>query len=146
VLGKLLADPCQFALDSLPLAVAQVRIELGLQGDETILQPSLAVDDAGHRSEHTSLGSAGFHLELGRGGAVEDGDEALRRDGAVRVLAQISDLIPVDVARQPYPEPAPTANVRWAEKPVGLGLDQVFLCSRWGRAPQMGEMVVVVPG
>src|SRR5262249_52797149 len=51
---------------------------------------------------------------------IELRDEALRGDGAVRVLAEIRDLVPVDVAVEAHSDPPTVADVGRAEEPLRL--------------------------
>ena len=63
---------------------------------------------------------------------------------AVGVREQLTHLVPGDVTVEPDADPASMADVRRAEVPVG-GRDEGFLRARFGRAPQVRELVVVVP-
>src|SRR5690606_2255143 len=75
---------------------------------------------------------------------VQLGHEVRRRDGPVRVLAQLGDLVPVRLAVQPYPDPAAAPDVRRAEVPLRRGGDQRLLRAGRRRADQVREVVLVV--
>jgi hypothetical protein len=60
--------------------------------------------------------------------------------------ADAGHLIPVDVAVQPEPDPAPMAHVRRPEEAVWFRARQFLLGAGRRGAPQVREPVVVVPG
>jgi D-amino-acid oxidase len=67
------------------------------------------------------------------------------RDDPVGVLAQLGDLGPVHRSVQADPDPAAVADVRRPEEPVRVGPDQ-FLLRPWRRrAPQVREVLGMVP-
>lgn len=53
---------------------------------------------------------------------VEHPDQALGRDDAVGVAADVLDLVPVDTDVEPHTDPAPPADVGRPKETVGLGL------------------------
>lgn len=72
----------------------------------------------------------------------------LGRPGQPVGLAPVHVLLASDEASyisRAHPHPAPTADVRRSEVPLGIGGRQLLLCARRCCAPQMGELVVVVP-
>ncbi len=75
---------------------------------------------------------------------VEAGDQLLRRDHAVGVLADPGDLVPVEIDVEADADPAAAADVRRAEEPVRLGFDQRLLRAGRRRAPEVREVVAVV--
>ena len=75
---------------------------------------------------------------------VECGDQFGRRHSPVGVFTDRGHLGPVDVPVETYSQPASAADVRWAEEPLGLGVDEFGLDAGGGGTPQMGEIVVVV--
>ena len=76
--------------------------------------------------------------------AIEERRQAGRGDGAVGVLAQLSDLGPVRVTVQPDADPAPPAYVGWPEEPARLGGGEFCLRSGQAGAPQVRELVRVM--
>lgn len=63
----------------------------------------------------------------------------------MRLLADPLHLFPVDVPVQPDPDPAAVADVRRPEEPAGFRDRQFLLGAGWRGAPQMRELMVVVP-
>ena len=76
---------------------------------------------------------------------IELGYQSAGRDHAVRVLAELGDLGPVDVAVEPDADPAPVPDVGRPEEPAGVRRGQFLLGPRRRGAPQVRELVVVVP-
>jgi len=62
--------------------------------------------------------------------AVEEGCQPGWSDGPVGVLAQLSDLGPVQVAVEADADPSPVADIRWPEEPAGLGGNEFVLGGR----------------
>jgi hypothetical protein len=59
--------------------------------------------------------------------------------------ADAGHFAPVDVTVQPDADPAPVADVRGAEEPLWLRARQLLLGSRRSGAPQVRELVVMMP-
>jgi len=72
--------------------------------------------------------------------------EASRRDQLMSLSADDGYLIPVDVAVEPDPDPASMAHVRGPEEAVRFGTREFLLGARRRGAPQVRELVVVMPG
>src|SRR4051795_3018759 len=71
-------------------------------------------------------------------------EERLRRHSGVGILDRPRDLVPVQPAVQPYPDPAAVAHVGRAEVVLGLGAHERVLHPLRRGAPQRQPSVVVM--
>ena len=67
--------------------------------------------------------------------ALEEGRQPGWRDGPVGVLAQLTELGPVQIAVEPDADPAPVADIGRPEEPAGVGGEEFVLGSGQARAP-----------
>lgn len=81
---------------------------------------------------------------VGFAGKIESGDELLRRNGTKRFLAHSCELVPIELAIESDPNPAPSSYVGWAEEPIGFAGDELRLRTGWSGAPQVWEVIVMV--
>ena len=77
----------------------------------------------------------GFALDRVRR-AVEEPDEGRRGDDAVGVLAELRDLIPVDLVQQAHPDPTPVPDIGRPEEDCRVTGDECRLgAGRGGPQP-----------